>query len=72
MGDVKNRMEQEEVGSGVAEIPRRIIVKFLDDLAANGVTPEVVTRLRQAILEKGQLSDRALRGALFSEDDAAP
>jgi hypothetical protein len=64
--EVENDIEE----LGLAEIPKRIFVKFFEKLVAAGTAPEVVARLQKVILEEEKLSEKTIRPALFPEDDS--
>jgi hypothetical protein len=50
------------------EIPKDIFEKFLAGLAESDVPREVVERLRQTIADQSDLSEKAIKTALFQSD----
>lgn len=53
----------------LTDIPAQIFQIFLKRLEIAGVSADVVERLLKAATDGQPLSESALRGALFSEDD---
>jgi hypothetical protein len=63
-------MDQESVkpvAHAVVDVPSRVFQEFVQALEAEGVSKDVVARLRQTLLVENSLSDKALREALFPE-----
>jgi len=52
-----------------AGIPQQIIDKFLDQLIAEKVSPDIVARLKKTLLEEGDISEAALKAALTASND---
>ena len=50
------------------DVPVLIFEKFLEDLENAGVSTELVTRLRKALLEEQVFTDSALKTAVLGED----
>lgn len=50
------------------DIPAQVFEKFLGTLAAADTPPDVVARLRKALLEDKSFTERALREAVFGEE----
>lgn len=54
--------------SAALDIPSQTFEKFMEKLKDDGVSSDVIQNLRKTILEKGNLSESAIRAALFGED----
>lgn len=50
------------------DVPKQVFNAFLDALAQKGVAAETIARLRQNLLEKRDLSEKALRNAVAPEE----
>ena len=62
-------MSDGEKGSEGGGIPQQIVEKFLAKLTDEKVSPEVVARLRKTLVERGDLSEAALKAVLMAGDD---
>lgn len=54
------------------DVPIQIFQKFLAELEANGVSAEVVARLRKTLLEEQKLTQNALRAAVIGDESQLP
>jgi hypothetical protein len=54
------------------DVPTQIFQKFLAELEANGVSAEVVARLRKTLLEEEKLTHNALRAAVIGDESPQP
>jgi hypothetical protein len=72
MRALDDTMAGEPEDGPLAEIPRQIFEQFVQKLTKTGTNAEVVARLKQTILDRGALSDKAVRSALFPSDQPAP
>jgi hypothetical protein len=61
-------MKKHTTSSGSAGIPQQIIFQFLEQLEAENFPSELIARLKDTLLEKGDLSESAIRKALSPED----
>jgi len=52
----------------ITDVPAQIFEQFLQTLTEDGVPPEIVGRLRKALLQDGAPTERALREAVFGEE----
>ncbi len=52
------------------DVPTNVFEAFLSQLEKAEAPTDVVERLRKTILQEKDLSDRAIRAALFFEDDS--
>jgi hypothetical protein len=52
------------------EVPKQVFERFLATLTAGGQPPELVARLHKTLVEDGSYGERALRAALFSDEQA--
>jgi hypothetical protein len=50
-----------------ADIPGQVFEKFLEALGGTDVSPELITRLRKALLEDKTFTERALKAAVLGE-----
>ena len=50
------------------DIPTRVFEKYLQALVEAKVSPEVISRLRVALLEDKSFTERTLKDALFGEE----
>lgn len=56
-----------EIGA-TADIPEQVFEKFLKALKDTSVSPELIIRLRKALLEDKAFTDRALKAAVLGEE----
>jgi hypothetical protein len=59
--------ESPEIGAS-ADIPGQVFGKFLEALRCADVSPELIVRLRKALLEDKAFTDRALKAAVLGEE----
>lgn len=59
--------ERSDESSTSPDMPRRVFERFLADLAAANQPPDVIARLREALIEQSSFGEKALRAALFSD-----
>jgi len=52
----------------MTDVPQEVFEAVLEELAKAGIAADTLERLRTCLIVEGQLSDRALRGAIFPED----
>jgi hypothetical protein len=62
-------MHSSKANPEAAEIPQEIIGKFLDQLTAEKISPDIVSRLRKTMLEEGDISETAIRVALTAGNE---
>lgn len=62
-------MSSAKTSPEAAGISQQIIEKFLDQLAAEKVSPDAVARLKKTLLEEGDISEAALKAALTASND---
>jgi len=51
------------------DIPGQIFGKFLEALGGTDISPDLIARLRKALLEDKTFSDRALKAAVLGEEE---
>lgn len=51
-----------------ADIPGQVFEKFLEALGGTDVSPELIARLRKALLEDKTFTERALKAAVLGEE----
>jgi hypothetical protein len=56
--------------SGTSEVPVKIFERFLEELTAAGMSGDLVARLRNTLLVDRIFSERALKTAIFGEDQS--
>jgi len=56
---------------GQPEIPRQLFETFLHKLETADIPLGVVERLRRTIIREMNLSDKAIKAALFPEDESS-
>jgi len=54
------------------DVPTQIFQNFLAELEVNGVSAEVVARLRKTLLEEQKLTQNALRAAVIGDESQLP
>lgn len=57
-------MSDEATAPDIGGIPQKIVEKFLERLSAEQVPPAIITNLKETILEKGDISEAAIKAAL--------
>jgi hypothetical protein len=50
-----------------SEIPKQIFGTFLDELKKGGASEDVLQRLHKVLLEDTNLTENAIRGAIFPD-----
>lgn len=55
-------------GTDESEVPNRIFKEFVEDLKSEKVDPTVCERIRKALLEARDCSEKALRDAILKEE----
>ncbi|MHB8726434.1 MAG: hypothetical protein ACYC9Z_13870 [Casimicrobiaceae bacterium] len=50
------------------DIPGQTFAKFLEQLKVEGISVDVIDRLRSTIIENGTLTEGAIRAALFGDN----
>lgn len=58
----------EEISNKALSVVDRVLTEFVDAVAAEEGYADVAERLREAILEKHDMSETALQGAMFGVD----
>jgi hypothetical protein len=53
---------------GASDVPVQVFEKFLHELGGAGASPEMVARLRKALVEDKTFTEHALKEALFAEE----
>lgn len=53
---------------GTLDVPTQVFERFLQALGDTGVSAELVTRLRKALLENQTFTESALRAAVLGEE----
>ena len=53
---------------GTPDVPTQVFEKFLQALGDNGVSAELVARLRKALLEDKTFTEQALKKVIFAEE----
>ncbi len=61
-------MSKDENDHNLSGIPQQIIESFLKQLETDKISADVVARLRETLLEEGDLSEAAVKLALSSEN----
>ncbi len=51
-----------------ADIPGQVFEKFIEALGGTDVSPELIARLRKALLEDKTFTERALKAAVLGEE----
>jgi len=60
-------MADSQLGNTQSEIPKQILGTFLDELKKGGASEDLVQRLRKVLLEDRNLSENAIRMAIFPD-----
>jgi hypothetical protein len=58
-------MDTEQSSHPVTGVPKQAFEQFLKALEEKGASPDVVSRLRKTLIDHGDVSDAAIRAALF-------
>jgi hypothetical protein len=53
---------------GIPDVPTRVFDEFIDALKAANVPDELVSRLRNVLLEQPTFTDNALKAAVLGEE----
>jgi len=61
------RMKIKDEVSAPQDIPKQVLGSFLDELKEGGSTKELIDRLRKVLIEENDLSEQAIRTAMFSD-----
>ena len=64
----KEEVKEEVPGGPAPDVPTLVFERFLDALAADGLSADLVARLRKTLLEEKSFSDRALKAAVLAEE----
>jgi hypothetical protein len=60
-------MSNGQSGNPPSEIPKQIFGTFLDELKKDGASEDLLHRLRKVLLEETNLTENAIRAAIFSD-----
>ncbi len=52
----------------ISDVPTQVFKDFLKTLEESGVSPEMIVRLRKALLEDKTFTDRVLKAAVLGEE----
>jgi len=53
---------------GISDVPTQIFIDFIKSLEESGAAPELIIRLRKALLEDKNYSQRILKAAVLGEE----
>jgi hypothetical protein len=53
---------------GIVDVPAQVFENFLEALRDAGASPELIARLRKALLEDKIFAEHALKAAVFGEE----
>lgn len=59
------------VAQTATDAPTRVFEGFLDALAKNGITEDIIGRLRKTLITEKKFSDKALRDAIFNPEQVS-
>lgn len=63
-------MKLEKKNSSLTDIPKQAFEQFLKELSKKeGVSSNMIENLKKTIIEKDNISEDAIKNALFSEDN---
>lgn len=62
-------MDAEQSQYPVTGVPKQAFEQFLETLKNKGVSPEIVERLRKTLVEHGDVSEVAVKAALFPDNN---
>ena len=54
--------------NGISEVPKQIFKDFIKALEENGASSEMIARLRKALLEDMNFTERVLKVAVLGEE----
>jgi hypothetical protein len=60
-------MDSPTKSTAVGDVPTQVFEKFLEAITAAGVAPEMVGRIRKALLEDHDFTEDGLESAIFGE-----
>lgn len=60
-------MQTENKQIDTANVSNKIFETFLEELKKDGISEEIINRLRDLIINKSQFSDKEISAALFFE-----
>ena len=63
-------MDSPPKSTATADVPTQVFQKFLDAVTTAGCAPEMVSRLKKALLEDHDFTEDGLELAIFGEDVA--
>lgn len=61
-------METELAGNSATGVPKQVFEKFLVDLPEKGVSVDVVARLQKTLIDQGNITEFAIKKALFGDN----
>lgn len=64
-------MDTKQPNNPVTGVPKQAFEHFLIELEKKGVSPDVVARLKKTIIDQGDVSDGAIKAALFPDNNTA-
>jgi hypothetical protein len=64
-------METAKNETPVTGVPKQVFEKFLNELEGKKVTADVVARLKKTLIDHGDISETAIKTALFDDDNTA-
>ena len=62
-------MKSEQTNNSVTGVPKQVFDQFLEKLEEKKVASNVITRLKETLVGRGDVSDTAIKAALFSDND---
>jgi len=60
---------KEQANNLVTGVPKQVFDQFLKKLEEKKVAVDVITRLNKALIEQGDVSETAIKTALFSDNN---
>lgn len=60
---------EEQANNLVTGVPKQVFDQFLKKLEEEKVAVDVITRLNKALIEQGDISETAIKTALFSDNN---
>ena len=61
-------MDPKPKSTAAGDVPTQVFQKFLDAVTAGGGSPEMVDRLKQALLVDNDFTEDGLKTAIFGEE----
>jgi hypothetical protein len=61
-------MNEPATTAGTPDVPAEVFARYLDALAAAGVSVGLVARLRKILIEEQNFTERALKAAVLGEE----